>query len=139
MKQSRYCAAFNHPGSINIYHMSKEFKKCLVCGTQYDLSLRSGRKTQTCSKSCSTVYRNQNKVWTAASKALISAANTGRLAGSNNPNYQGGGVKFRCSYCSEEFEVSKNELNAGKRKGKFCSAACRDEERRPVRKVNIFR
>ena len=119
--------------------MGNQFKMCLACGTQYDSLLRSGRKTQTCSKSCSTICRNQNKVWNAASKALISDANTGRLAGSNNPNYQGGGVKFRCSYCSEEFEVSKNELNAGKRKGKFCSAACRDDQRRPAKKVNIFK
>ncbi len=103
-------------------------KRCLYCGEGFNI--KNGYKAQKyCSTSCSTAYKNTNRIWTEEGKLKISIANTGRLSGNKNPNYQGNSITSKCKKCSVVFEIPFNEFKAKKRTGVFCSTRCYQEHR----------
>lgn len=98
--------------------------KCPYCENEFH---RKSFRRKFCSVSYRVSYYNKKRIWTDDSKKKISMSNKGRLSGIKNPNYSGAFKIFICRNCSIDFKVSLNNLNAGKKKGFYCSIRCHQE------------
>ena len=96
---------------------------CEYCGKE--VSCKWWDKRKFCSMSCSVAHKNKNRVWADSSRKKISDKNKGRLAGDNNPNWQGGGIDLVCNQCGEIFHLAAHRLQ--RQKGYFCSRECFDQ------------
>jgi hypothetical protein len=101
---------------------------CRNCGEKFTTTSPSRSKSKMCPMRCATIFHNKNRVWSKDSRKRASIARkmsqAGIKPGSDNVNWNGGGVGFSCHCCLKSFTVPYNEVKAGKRKGVYCSAEC---------------
>lgn len=97
---------------------------CLYCETVFIVHNKHQLNRKFCSLSCNTSNNNKNRVWKQVSKDKVGFANKGKLSGSNNPNFQGGGKICSCKNCKKEFRIGNHNAKNEKHSGQYCSKDC---------------
>jgi hypothetical protein len=101
---------------------------CRNCGERFTTTSPRRSKSKMCSMRCATIFHNKNRVWSPESKRRASIAKkmspTGAKSGSDNMNWNGGGVKFSCHCCLKTFYLPINEVKSGRKKGFYCTEKC---------------